>query len=118
MTYKKIKLEDGTTRDRHVIVMEQYLGRSLEPGEIVHHINEDKTHDDIENLELCLRFVHSQYHAKDHNHFDIGKWNRENNTKKDTHGTYSCWRYGCRCQACVQAQRTYKKEYRKRSGIH
>lgn len=117
MTYKKIKLEDGTTRDRHVLVMEQYLGRSLEPDEIVHHIDRDRTNDDIENLELSLRSVHSKYHGKRGNHFNIGEWAKEN-PKGYTHGTYSYWRFGCRCEPCVMAQREYKKAYRKRTGIH
>lgn len=118
MTYKRIKLKDGTTRDRHVLIMEQYLGRSLESDEIVHHVDENKKHDDIENLELCLRSIHAKFHGKKDDYFDIGKWTQEN-SKGYKHGTYSCWKMtGCRCSYCVQAQRYYKKDYRKRTGIH
>lgn len=35
-------------------VMEQYLGRYLRPEEIIHHINEKRDDDRIENLRLCL----------------------------------------------------------------
>jgi hypothetical protein len=49
----------------HRIVMENYLGRLLEDDEIVHHIKEDeKKNNDIDNLELCLDYIHSKYHAK------------------------------------------------------
>lgn len=46
----------------HRIIMEQYLGRQLEPEEVSHHINEVKDNNTIENLELCLRIIHRKYH--------------------------------------------------------
>ena len=53
----------------HRLVMEEYLGRYLESGEIrgwdeiPHHIDEDKQNNSIENLELCLDKVHKKFHS-------------------------------------------------------
>lgn len=49
----------------HVKVMEDYLERPLEPDEMAHHCDRVKLHNDIENLELCLRSKHiPDYHPE------------------------------------------------------
>jgi len=60
--YKKIKLPDGSTRDEHRLVLEDYLGRRLEKYEVVHHINGNSKDNRIENLEICLLSEHSRCH--------------------------------------------------------
>lgn len=43
-------------------LMEQHLGRELKADEDVHHIDGDKTHDIIDNLEIKDRIKHRREH--------------------------------------------------------
>jgi len=45
--------KNRTTEWEHIKIMEQYLGRKLFKPECVHHINQIKTDNGIENLFLC-----------------------------------------------------------------
>ena len=54
-------------RHTHRIVAEQMLGRPLKPGEVVHHINEDKKDNRPENL---MVFASQALHAKWHEIYD------------------------------------------------
>ena len=61
-------------RHTHRIVAEQMLGRPLKPGEVVHHINEDKRDNRPENL---MVFANQRLHAKWHVEHDGNPQNRK-----------------------------------------
>lgn len=45
------------------VILEQKLGRPLEPDEIAHHINENKMDDAPQNLEPMTRGAHQRMHT-------------------------------------------------------
>jgi hypothetical protein len=49
--YVEVKCgRDGKRVYEHRLVMEQKLGRTLRPGEVVHHIDADRANNDPDNL--------------------------------------------------------------------
>lgn len=53
---------DGKEVMEHREVMKKFLGRELLYDEVVHHINEDKLDNAIENLEIKRRDIHTSEH--------------------------------------------------------
>jgi len=47
----------------HRVIMENHLGRTLSANEVVHHINEDKKDNRLENLQVMTNEEHHVLHA-------------------------------------------------------
>ncbi len=60
--YRWVKDENYEKIQEHRQVMEAHIGRRLDSLEIVHHINEDKLDNRIENLQIVTRAEHIQIH--------------------------------------------------------
>ena len=60
--YRQISI-DGKMYLEHRYVMEKHLGRNLERNEHVHHKNENKLDNDLENLEMISASIHTRDHG-------------------------------------------------------
>lgn len=50
---------------QHRMIVEEYIGRKLEPYEVVHHINGVKTDNRIENLQVMTASEHASLHRRE-----------------------------------------------------
>ena len=68
-TYRKVN-----GRHEHRVIAEQKIGRPLEPGEVVHHIDGDKFNNDPSNLEVITQSEHINIHLPE---MIAVRWGRE-----------------------------------------
>lgn len=60
--YRKITVNGKQVRE-HRYVVEQLLGRPLEPYELIHHIDGNKQNNNLDNLQVCSQSEHMKIHA-------------------------------------------------------
>jgi transposase len=61
--YIRLSVGENCGRNQHIVITEQHIGRRLQRGEVVHHINGIKTDNRIENLRLMTNVEHSRLHS-------------------------------------------------------
>lgn len=69
--YLKIK-KNGVVKRFHRKVVEDALGRELKSNEVVHHIDGDKSNNNIENLALMPASIHSRLHESMNAFYECG----------------------------------------------
>jgi len=62
--YRIIWTEDKDSVLEHRYIMEKYLNRALTSNEIVHHKDENRLNNDINNLQLMTNSEHNKIHHK------------------------------------------------------
>ena len=60
--YTQITRGENKGRGLHVVLVEQSIGRRLNPDEVVHHIDGNPRNNDISNLQLMTRSNHTRLH--------------------------------------------------------
>lgn len=61
--YVEITRGKNKGRSQHIINMEERIGRNLLEDEVVHHIDGNRSNNDINNLALMTRSGHCRHHA-------------------------------------------------------
>lgn len=62
--YEEFTRGPNKGRSVHIAVVEQRIGRRLQPGEVVHHIDGNKRNNDEANLALMTRADHTRLHRQ------------------------------------------------------
>ena len=59
-------MKNGRKKQQHVLVMEAAIGRSVLPGEVVHHRDRNRQNNELSNLVLCAsQAEHKELHLQE-----------------------------------------------------
>ena len=100
---------------KHRLIMEKHLGRYLRPDEYIHHINEVKDDDRIENLQIVTSSEHTIIHNRKDMSNRICIDCKKNNTYVGKNGTPYWWKAGLnewRCHLCAMRNKYKTGEYK------
>ena len=95
------KAVHGTPYARYLMAVK--LKRFLNKNEQVDHIDNDKTNDTIENLQILTQKE------------NINKYQETLQRKPPEHGSLKMYRKGCRCDKCRKSKSDYMIEYYKKN---
>lgn len=60
--YVEYTIGETAGKSVHVVLIEDRIGRKILPDEVVHHVDGDRTNNDLDNLALMTRTAHSRLH--------------------------------------------------------
>lgn len=63
--YVEFTRGENKGRSEHVVAMEARIGRRLRADEVVHHIDGDRSNNNIDNLALMTRAAHTRLHRRE-----------------------------------------------------
>lgn len=70
--YKQCQ-KKGVRKQKHILIWEEYYGKKVPRGHIIHHIDENKKNNSINNLKLITITEHNQLHHRGRTQWNKGK---------------------------------------------
>lgn len=63
--YVEVTRGSNKGKGLHRVIAEEAIGRKLKDGEVVHHIDGDRSNNDPSNLEVMTHREHCRHHANE-----------------------------------------------------